>query len=480
MKPKIHFILLCICTILLSSCDKVAGQQLVLLIEQRTTIPEPLRKIYSVYPDGTHLQMLFQFHSGNGEYWLSPSGKQLALLTLWGDSKAFPARTLTIIELLSGDILGQVVDVGYSYSDNLQSFRVYKDAVVWSPQGDKLIFERNGLNGENTDLWLFDLTNDSVMRLTENSSDNLHPSWSPDGSRIAFASWQSCGQKLDECSSEEQYWNIMVVDADGSNLQPITNFRNTDFFNEGDHFSAKSLCNLTWSPDGKHIAFENSCFSGPLDNPHDIFLVDITNEKLERLTRFAPELRIEDITTAPKSTLTMGFSIQWATSGDMLYIGYSRSDYQDISWSLFGGFVVVNVKSGLTYHSAEIFGLRTPRNWSSDTTQFIAFTQRLNQGTLTSGPTLLGTLEPQDGTVSLLRFSNDLPYGSCDEPGVYWASEDRYVAYAMAEEGATCTGEGLNRDVAVISLSDGQITNVTESFSGDNRPIGWVIVDVGD
>ncbi|MEI2611047.1 MAG: hypothetical protein V9G20_20640 [Candidatus Promineifilaceae bacterium] len=475
MKHKIVLVFFCIWVVVFSSCNKTVVQQPVLLIEQRTNAPESLRTIYSVYPDGTHLHQLFQFPRGSGEYWLSPNKKQLALLTFWGTSE-FPAQTLTIIDLLSGDSLAQVEDVGYVYS-NLRSYRVFEDSVVWSPQGDKLIFERNAFNSENTDLWLFDLATETITPLTKSISDNIHPSWSPDGTKIAFTSWESCGQRLEECAPDEQYWNIIIADADGSNIRSITDFRNTDFFIKSDHFSAKMLCNLTWSPDSEYIAFENSCFSDSLVNPHDIFVVDIAGEKLERVTDFALKQRLEDMTTTPKSIFTVGFSIQWAESGDMLYIGYSQSDYLDRSWSLFGGFVIANIETGSIFHSTEIFGLRGQRSWSPDTTQFVAFTSRLSNGTITSGPTFLGKLEPQNGTISLLGLPNDLPYGSCDEPKTYWSPEGQYVAYAMAQEGETCVDEKLNRGIAVISLPDGQVTNVVESLAGDNLPIGWMMID---
>lgn len=122
MKHKIVLVFFCIWVVVFSSCNKTVVQQPVLLIEQRTNAPESLRTIYSVYPDGTHLHQLFQFPRGSGEYWLSPNKKQLALLTFWGTSE-FPAQTLTIIDLLSGDSLAQVEDVGYVYS-NLRSYRL--------------------------------------------------------------------------------------------------------------------------------------------------------------------------------------------------------------------------------------------------------------------------------------------------------------------------------------------------------------------
>jgi Tol biopolymer transport system component len=473
MKHKILLVFLCSWAIAFSSCDKAVAQQPVLLIEQRTTGSEPLRKIYSVYPDGTRLQQLFQFPRGSGEYWLSPTRKQLALLTFWGTSE-FSAQTLTIIDLLSGDILAQVSDAGYTYSD-LRRFRVYEDAVVWSPQGDKLIFERNAANNENTDLWVFDLSSDAVIPLTEGISDDIHPSWSPDGSQIAFTSWLSCGQRLDHCPSEQQFWDVMVVDSDGQNPRQITDLRSTNLFAPDEHFSTKTLCNLTWSPDGQYIAFENSCLQAYAVNPHNIFVADAGGDRLERVTDFA--LDQTDLQSRRDHIYALQYSLKWSPAGDVLYIGYTQSDYLDFSMSAIGGFVIIDMDKSLIQYSPEIFGLIWERSWSPDIDQFVMFTERLSNKTRTAGPALLGTIDVSSGNISLSGISSDLPYGSCDERKVYWSSDGQYVAYAMAREGETCVDEELNRGIVVISLPDGQVTNIVESLAGDNHPIGWMIID---
>jgi Tol biopolymer transport system component len=67
--------------------------------------------------------------------------------------------------------------------------------------------------------------------LTETAGDNIDPSWSPDGSQIAFVSSRS---------GSPQLW---VMNSDGSNAHKIT----PDLAEMGGRNS--------WSPDGKRIAF---------------------------------------------------------------------------------------------------------------------------------------------------------------------------------------------------------------------------------
>ncbi len=86
------------------------------------------------------------------------------------------------------------------------------------------------------DLEIYNASGGLVRKLTNNGGGpnpviNWNPSWSPDGSRIAFAS-NSSGQ-----------FQIYTINADGSNLAPVT-------AGGGDW--------PTWSPDSSTIAFEST------------------------------------------------------------------------------------------------------------------------------------------------------------------------------------------------------------------------------
>ena len=53
----------------------------------------------------------------------------------------------------------------------------------------------------------------SVVRLTEDPSYNTAPAWSPDGSRIAFA------------SNRDGVFQVHLMNADGSDVRQITHTR---------------------------------------------------------------------------------------------------------------------------------------------------------------------------------------------------------------------------------------------------------------
>ena len=64
---------------------------------------------------------------------------------------------------------------------------VYSTLAV-SPDGRTVAAERIDSQTRNGDLWLFDMAGGGSMRFTSNASTATSPVWSPDGSRIAFAS----------------------------------------------------------------------------------------------------------------------------------------------------------------------------------------------------------------------------------------------------------------------------------------------------
>ena len=83
---------------------------------------------------------------------------------------------------------------------------------TWSPDGEKIVFAsfRDGGN----EIYTMDADDgDDVNRLTDDEADSLYPTWSPDGEKIAFSSDREDDQNLD----------IYEMDADdGSDVTRLT------------------------------------------------------------------------------------------------------------------------------------------------------------------------------------------------------------------------------------------------------------------
>jgi len=86
--------------------------------------------------------------------------------------------------------------------------------MAWSPDGSKISFasDRDG----NFEIDVMNADGSRQTRLTSNSGVDLLPSWSVDGSKIAFT------------SNRDGNSEIYVMNADGSNQTRLTNHSGSD------------------------------------------------------------------------------------------------------------------------------------------------------------------------------------------------------------------------------------------------------------
>ena len=134
------------------------------------------------------------------------------------------------------------------------------DGVSWGFldwRGDRIIYVKseNDSSGSNiNDLYVYDHKTKETKRLTEGLRA-YHPSFSPDGSRIALV------------RNENGNSNIFTIDADGGNLVQVT---------RTDHQMVHN--NLSWAPDGKTILF--SAFDG---SRYGIYIADLDGSNLKTI-----------------------------------------------------------------------------------------------------------------------------------------------------------------------------------------------------
>jgi Tol biopolymer transport system component len=97
-----------------------------------------------------------------------------------------------------------------------------------SPDGRRVAV---GILEQESQTWLYDLSRDTLTRLTFEGNGNLGPVWTPDGKRIAFT------------SNKEGPFNLFWQLADGSGgLERLTT---------SEYLHAP----MSWSPDGQLLAF---------------------------------------------------------------------------------------------------------------------------------------------------------------------------------------------------------------------------------
>jgi TolB protein len=141
--------------------------------------------------------------------------------------------------------------------------RVLDESPTPSPDGKHLVFQSNRV-GPTTKLWIADADGANARLLLEDKEDLVAPSFSPDGTKIAFAA---------HIDGETE---IFVVNADGSGKRRITNWRGSDGHPH-------------WSGDGQRIYFNSDRDTPDPSLPwerrfHDIYSVKADGSGLMRLT----------------------------------------------------------------------------------------------------------------------------------------------------------------------------------------------------
>jgi len=177
--------------------------------------------VWTMAADGTDLQRLTVPTGGDidSEPMYSPDGRWVAF-TRFSSTCKFPNRNRFVAAACTSAI--HVIRADGTGLRRLTSWGNSVASPDWSPDGRKIAYHRccdSGKQGQKLDVYVMNADGSGDRRLTKSppwtggafvASGN--PVWSPDGKKIAFTHWFA-----------DQESQIMVMDADGSNTQSITN-----------------------------------------------------------------------------------------------------------------------------------------------------------------------------------------------------------------------------------------------------------------
>jgi Tol biopolymer transport system component len=194
-------------------------------------IDEGPRTIWVMNEDGSDPHQIASAENVSVPSW-SPDGKWIAY------SADTSSRTAIHVVRADGSD-DQVVHVEGAEG----AFSIFSAKI--SPDGTQILFDRGTDAG--FDIFSMDIDGTEVRRLTT-TGDDYDPSWSPDGSEIAFT--REDDSKADANTNVTS--DIFLMDADGDNIRRLTRGgpKNTNL-------------HPVWSPDGTRIVYVAGVTGGP-------------------------------------------------------------------------------------------------------------------------------------------------------------------------------------------------------------------------
>lgn len=250
--------------------------------------------LYKSDPEGNNIVQVTDF--GIGEYWkvaVSPDGRNILFASAGGE---FTTSQIWIV-----DADGQGLR---NLTDDKQRFHEFP---TWSPDGSQIAYHSYENGGEG-DIFIMNADGSGKTNITNSALGEWWPDWSPDGSKIAFhiiesgkpyyistinvdgsgrstllqdesayfgnPSWSPDGNKIAFRSNfeTEVSWEICVADADGSDIECLTDL--------GDEQVTHRF--PSWSPDGNHIAFDSNRDSSA--DLFDVFVIGTDGSGLTNIT----------------------------------------------------------------------------------------------------------------------------------------------------------------------------------------------------
>jgi Tol biopolymer transport system component len=141
----------------------------------------------------------------------------------------------TVIAFISNGEDGEfeiyIIDIEANTIGRLTNYEDRDSSPTWSPDGSQIAFRRR-IDG-NSEIFVVDANGTNVRQLTDDPAFDGDPQWSPDGSEIIFT------------SDRAGNYDIWVMNADGTDQAQVT-----------DHPADEEF--PWWSPDGEYIAFQSN------------------------------------------------------------------------------------------------------------------------------------------------------------------------------------------------------------------------------
>ncbi len=150
----------------------------------------------------SHFDALY-FMEASGAW--NPDGDRLAYTVFdEGDNK------IAILSVEDGEI-EQTIDF-----DEIEAI----SQISWSPDGEDILF--SGLKGSLRDLYTYNLATKETRQLTDDSYAEIHPTWSPEGNRIAYVSDRTNSNDSDTVGVSIRPMRLEILDPRTGAIESIS------------------------------------------------------------------------------------------------------------------------------------------------------------------------------------------------------------------------------------------------------------------
>lgn len=291
----------------------------------------------------------------------------------------------------------------------------------WSPDGTRIAFASD-MDGPFS-IYTMNADGSDIQRLTTPEQETLDesPIWSPDGSSIAFSRTYEPRSTTD----------LLVIRADGSGLTNLTNL--------DDYIRALWP---TWSSDGSRLAFVRYRPTGYRTYAGDTYLIGADGSGLQRLTdipggamwpSWSPDDEHITFVVSPPNQLDTRIYVVDSTGADPVVLTPELSDYELTTWSPDG--------------------------------QYIAFSRRVESHRS------IWIMRP-DGS-DLQQVTSDDDVGSLS--GLRWSPDGQHLAYMTAmgalEESRSVGDEEYHPQLIVIDRNGSNRRVVVDDIVPGGQPV---------